>query len=74
MKKLVLMASVFAIAITANAQNAIEESKLTDNISITLKGGGATPLNNAAFWGDMRGVLGLELRKQITPTFYIQSS
>ncbi len=69
MKKLVLMASVFAIAITANAQNAIEESKLTDNISITLKGGGATPLNNAAFWGDMRGVLGLELRKQITPTF-----
>lgn len=69
MKTFILSASILAVSITVNAQNAIEQSKLTDNISISLKGGAATPLNSDAFWGNMRGVFGLDLRKQITPAF-----
>lgn len=69
MKTFIFSASILAVSITVNAQNAIEQSKLTDNISITLKGGAATPLNSDAFWGNMRGVFGLDLRKQITPAF-----
>ncbi len=56
----------------ANAQNAaLETSRLTDNISITLKGGAITPLHGQgkSFWQNMRGVAGVELRKQITPIF-----
>ena len=55
----------------ANAQNAaLETSRLTDNISITLKGGAITPLCNnqgKTFWENMRGVAGVEIRKQVTP-------
>lgn len=55
--------------IAASAQTSVEGSKLTDNISIGVKGGVATPLQNGPFFGDMRGIFGLELRKQITPVF-----
>lgn len=70
MKTLILtVAALLATGMATKAQTAIEQSKLSDNISLTLKGGAATPLNSSDFWGNMRGVFGLELRKQITPTF-----
>lgn len=71
MKKLsIAAAAILAIAGSASAQN-LEGTKLTDNISFTLKGGAATPLHGhgASFWENMRGVTGVELRKQLTPTF-----
>lgn len=71
MKKLcIAAAAVLSVAGAASAQN-LEGSKLTDNISITLKGGVATPLHGqgASFWQNMRGVAGVELRKQLTPVF-----
>lgn len=67
MRTLIFSAALIAIGLSANAQDAIEQSRLTDNISITLKGGAATPLNSNQFWGNMRGTMGLELRKQVTP-------
>lgn len=71
MKKLCIFAAA-ALSVTGavNAQT-VEGSKLTDNISVTLKGGGITPLHghNKSFWQNMRGVVGVELRKQITPVF-----
>ena len=70
MKKLLLSAIAFMAVATSVAQEmALQQSEFFDNWSITLKGGGATPLANHAFWGDMRGVAGLEIRKQISPVF-----
>lgn len=34
-----------------------------------LDGGVVTPMHNHAFFGSMRGIVGLHLQKQITPTF-----
>ncbi len=69
-KFFIAAAAVLSVAGAATAQN-LEGSKLTDNISLTLKGGVATPLHgqDASFWQNMRGVTGIELRKQITPVF-----
>lgn len=69
MRTFILSAALISIGLGANAQDAIMQSKFTDNMSITLKGGAATPLNSNAFWGNMRGVFGLDMRKQITPAF-----
>lgn len=68
MKKTVLVAAIALGAMTASAQG-IEQSGFFDNWSLGLDGGVTTPLNHAAFWGNMRGVAGLHLDKQITPTF-----
>lgn len=67
MKKIILLAAVALGAMSAQAQQAVEVPKFTDNWSVTLVGGGQTPIENAAFWGDMRGVVGLEIEKQVTP-------
>lgn len=70
MKKLLLCAAALIGVSSVNAQEmALQQSKFTDNWSIGLKGGGITPLKHHAFWGDMKGVIGLELRKQISPVF-----
>lgn len=72
MKKIFLLTAIaMGAAASASAQNAIEESKITDNISIGLKGGVATPINQGPFFGNMRGLVGAEIRKGITPTFGI---
>ena len=70
MKKMIFTAALaMGGLIAASAQTSVEGSKLTDNISIGVKGGVATPLQNGPFFGNMRGIFGLELRKQITPVF-----
>lgn len=56
---------------TVNAQTAIEQSKFCDNWSLGLKGGAVTPMKHAPFFGDMRGVVGLDLKKNITPVWGI---
>lgn len=70
MKKFLLItAALFMGAIGFVKAQTIENSRFTDNWSVGIKGGAVTPLNHAAFWGDMRGVVGLELRKNITPVW-----
>lgn len=70
MKKMLLTAALIAGGLmSANAQQAMVQPGFFDNWSIGLDGGVTTPLNHAAFWGDMRGVVGLNLKKQITPVF-----
>lgn len=69
MKKLLLIATAVASILTANAQTTLAPSKFTDNWSVTIKGGMTTPLKHHAFFGDARGVVGAEIRKQITPVF-----
>ena len=69
MKKLYLagMALLGLGCTAANAQTAVESSKFFDNWSLGIKGGAVTPMKHAAFFGDMRGVVGIELQKNITP-------
>lgn len=68
MKKIlfILFMTFAMLQISANAQT-VESSRFTDNWSIGVKGGITTPLSHAAFWGDARPLVGLELTKGITP-------
>ncbi|MDE6310507.1 MAG: OmpA family protein [Muribaculaceae bacterium] len=68
MKKVLLSAAVALGALAANAQ-AVQQPGFFDNWSIGLDGGVTTPMYRAPFWGDMRGVAGLHIQKQITPAF-----
>lgn len=70
MKKTLLFAALALGAMTASAQ-AIEQPKFFDNWSLGLDGGVTTPLKGGAFFGNMRGIVGLHLQKQITPAFAI---
>ena len=71
MKKVVLLAAIALGIVSANAQVSVLGSKPTDNISITLKGGAVQNLQSphGAFFGNMRGVVGVEIAKQLTPSF-----
>ncbi|MBD5233230.1 MAG: OmpA family protein [Bacteroidales bacterium] len=70
MKKTILAAAAIAAigAASATAQ-VVEQPSFFDNISIGLDGGVTTPLSHHAFFGSMRGVAGMHIAKQITPTF-----
>lgn len=70
MKKTILVAALALGmgAMSANAQT-VQESKLTDNWSFTLKGGAVSPFQGHGFWKNARGMWGVELRKMITPVF-----
>lgn len=70
MKKLLLCATLLAGGlISASAQNAMVQPKFGDNWSFGLDGGVTTPLKGGPFFGNMRGIVGLHLQKQITPAF-----
>ena len=70
MKKVILTALAAVGMMTAQAQQAFETPKFSDNWSIGIDGGVATPLAKGhAFFGDMRGTAGLHLQKQISPVF-----
>ncbi len=56
---------------TAMAQEAIQKPGFFDNWSIGIQGGAATPLKGGPFFKNMRGIVGLDVRKQITPVFGI---
>lgn len=68
MKKVILLAALILGVISAQAQTTVAGSLFLDNWSFTLKGGAVAPLTNMKF-GDTRGVVGVELNKQITPVF-----
>lgn len=58
-------------ATTAMAQESMQKPRFFDNWSIGLQGGASTPLKAHGFFKNMRGVAGLDIRKQITPAFAI---
>ena len=65
-RKLIIIALAFVTFGMTQAQTAVGTSRFTDNWSAAVKGGVAAPLkgNRGA-----RGIMGIDLRKQITPTF-----
>ncbi|MGM9802820.1 MAG: OmpA family protein [Muribaculaceae bacterium] len=69
MKKFLLIAFLALGIGAANAQVTVEGSKFTDNWSLTLKGGAVSPFQHYSVIKNSRGLVGLELRKQITPVF-----
>lgn len=72
MKKAILLAAMALSMAGASAQTTVAGSKFTDNWSFTLKGGAVMSSKSVAdngFWDNARGIVGAELRKQITPTF-----
>ncbi len=69
MKKIILIAALALGVTAAQAQVTVQGSKFSDNWSLGVKGGMTTPLKNHAFFGCARGLAGIELKKQITPTF-----
>ena len=72
MKKTILTAALALGAVSAvSAQQAIATPKFGDNWSLGINGGVTTPMNHAAFFGDMRPVIGLKLDKKITPVFMV---
>lgn len=66
---MILAAAALCMAGTASAQQAIEGSKLTDNISIGVKSGVTTHIPHGPFFKQMRNVSAVEIRKGITPVF-----
>jgi len=68
MRKSILLAAMALSAMSVSAQ-ALEQPKFFDNWSIGLDGGVTTPLTHSAFFGSMRGLVGLNVSKQITPAF-----
>ena len=72
MKKAILLAVMALSMAGASAQTTVAGSKFTDNWSFTLKGGAVMSSKSVAdngFWDNARGIVGAELRKQITPVF-----
>lgn len=67
MKKVILLAAVALGAMSAQAQQAVEAPKFFDNWSISLVGGGTTPLLQIDEIGKVRGIAGIEIEKQVTP-------
>lgn len=70
-KTMWMAAAALATALSVNAQNAFEGTKFLDNWYVGLNAGGVTPTAHSAFWKNMRGVIGAELGKQITPVLGI---
>lgn len=72
MKKVLLIVAVALFgAASAQAQEAqaLAVNKCSDNWSIGVAGGVTTPMKHAAFFGDMRGQVAININKQITPVF-----
>ncbi|MBR1543991.1 MAG: OmpA family protein [Muribaculaceae bacterium] len=69
MKKFLFVIALVLSVCAAQAQVTVQGSKFTDNWSITLKGGMVSPYQHFKFFPSARGVMGVELRKQIT-TFW----
>lgn len=74
MKRTFIAATVLLLgsAATIMAQEALLRPRFFDNFAIGIQGGATTPLKHgSSFFKDMRGVAGLDIRKQITPAFAI---
>lgn len=69
MKTLFLVAALVAGVTAANGQEAIQTPTIGSNWSIGVGGGAATPLKGGSFIKNMRGVMGVHVQKQISPSF-----
>ncbi len=69
MKKILLAAALLVGGAASMNAQALKQPGFFDNMSLGLEGGVTTPINNGAFFGEMRGLVGLRLQKMITPIY-----
>jgi len=68
MKKFLIMFALMVGIVSANAQTALQESKLTDNVSVGVNAGVATPLSfNKMF--PLNTTVGIRIGKEFSPVF-----
>lgn len=56
-------------SLSAQEPQALAPTNLRNNWSIGVDGGVVTPMKNSGFFSGMRGAVGLDIHKQISPTF-----
>lgn len=66
MKKFLFILVALFATFQLSAQT-VEDAKFYDNLSLTIKGGATTPLNDPV--DHFRGMFGVEFEKEITPVF-----
>lgn len=71
MKKTILLSAFVLGALSLQAQNALQGTKLCDNWSIGLITGPTAKITHSNFTKSMRPGMGLEINKQLTPIFGI---
>ncbi|MBO5381094.1 MAG: OmpA family protein [Bacteroides sp.] len=71
MKKTILLSAFVLGALSLQAQNALQGTKLCDNWSIGLITGSTAKITHSNFTKSMRPGMGLEINKQLTPIFGI---
>ena len=70
MEKIVIFAVAACSLFAAQAQSVVYRApKFSDNWSLGLGAGVATPLKDHAFFGDMRGTFGFHVQKQLSSVF-----
>jgi len=69
MKKLFMAAALLAVTFVSQAQTTVEGAKFFDNWSFGLNGGVVSPMRNYKFWDNSRGVIGINIQKDLTPVF-----
>lgn len=68
MKKFLIMFALMLGMVSVNAQTALQESKLTDNISVGVNAGVSTPLSfNKVF--PLNPTVGIRIGKEFSPVF-----
>ena len=72
MKKITLLVATIALGAMSASAQAVEQPAFCDNWSIGVDGGVTTPMSHHAFFGAMRGIVGLHVAKQVTPVFGFQ--
>lgn len=68
-KKLLAAAAIVALGASTAVAQYVETPSFFDNVYVGAQGGVTAPMHGNAFFGGMRGMAGLEVGKQITPTF-----
>lgn len=71
MKKIFLMLALFSAVVTANAQNATENSNAFDNVGVGVTAGVSTPLDFNSV-SPLNTNVGLKITKDITPVIGFQ--
>lgn len=69
-KSLLLVAAIIGFStITAQTVEVERTNKFRQNWSVGINLGGTTPMKHSAFWGNMRGTIGLNVNKQFSPIY-----
>ncbi|MCM1449315.1 MAG: OmpA family protein [Clostridiales bacterium] len=67
MRRIYIIITLITSLLQASAVTTVKGSKFSDNWSIGYTAGVTSPFNGGPFWHRARGIMGIDLRKQVTP-------